>query len=92
VVKSEEARTSEARRAEAESGVLGKGAASPPPHQLGVWGSAVSSPSGVRGNYVNLCLSRMTADVYDKHTKSGQRYMANAASKPLSLAVGDAAL
>jgi len=49
VVKSEEARTSEAQRAEAGGGVLGEGAASPPPHQLGVWGSAVSSPSGVRG-------------------------------------------
>ena len=36
------------------SGVLGEGAAKPPsvgapPHQLGGWGSAVSSPSGVRG-------------------------------------------
>jgi len=29
--------------------VLGGGAASPFPTSLGVWGSAVSSPSGVRG-------------------------------------------
>jgi len=29
-------------------GFLG-GDSEPPPHQLGVWGSAVSSPSGVRG-------------------------------------------
>jgi len=28
-------------------GFLGRGAVSPPPHQLGVWGSAVSSPSGI---------------------------------------------
>jgi len=31
------------------SGVLGEGAANPPPQQLGGLGSAVSSPSGVRG-------------------------------------------
>jgi len=49
VVKSEEARTSEARRTEAGSGVLEEGAANPLPHQLGVWGSVVSSPNGVRG-------------------------------------------
>ena len=39
----------EARRAEAGGGFLGRGAASPPPHQLGGLGSAVISPSGVRG-------------------------------------------
>jgi len=43
----------EARRAESGDGVLREGAArplgsEPPPHQLGVWGSAVSSPSAVR--------------------------------------------
>jgi len=49
-VKSGEARRSDAQRAEAGSGVL-VGAASPPPpaYQLGVWGSGVSSSSGVRG-------------------------------------------
>jgi len=49
VVKSEEARTSEARRAEEGSEVLGGGQLAPPPHQLGISGSAVSSPAnGVR--------------------------------------------
>jgi len=59
VVDSEEARTSEARRAEAGNGVLGEGTASPPPHQLGVWGSTVSSPSAVRGEApakINFCV------------------------------------
>jgi len=48
--------TLEARRAESGGGVLGRGQRAPspwrgqraPPHQLGGWGSAVSSPSGVR--------------------------------------------
>ena len=39
----------EARRAESGGGVLGEGAASPLPTSQGVWGSAVSSPSRVRG-------------------------------------------
>jgi len=37
----------EARRAESGSGFLGEGQPAPP-HQLGVWGRAVNSPSGVR--------------------------------------------
>ena len=39
----------EAQRVEIVGGVLGAGAASPTPHQSGVWGSAVSSTSGVWG-------------------------------------------
>jgi len=42
-------RTGEARPKGREQGIVGEGAASIPPHQLGVWGSAVSSPSWVRG-------------------------------------------
>jgi len=38
----------EARRAESGGGVLGEETASPLPTSYGVWGSAVSSPSGVR--------------------------------------------
>jgi len=42
----------EARRAESGGGILGEGAASPTsplPTSYGVWGSVVSSPSGVWG-------------------------------------------
>jgi len=39
----------EARRAESGGGVLEEGAASPLPTSSGVWGSIVSSPSGVWG-------------------------------------------
>jgi len=38
----------EARRAEEGWGSWG-GCGEPPPHQLGVWGSAVSFPNAVRG-------------------------------------------
>ena len=41
--------TGEARSKGPRAGVVGEGAASLPPRQLGGLGSAVSSPSGVRG-------------------------------------------
>ena len=46
-----EARKAEARgpKGRERGGILGEGAASPLPTSYGVWGSTVSSPSGVQG-------------------------------------------
>jgi len=49
LVKSEEARRSETRGAEAVVGLLGRGQLAPPNHQLESLGSGLSSLSGVRG-------------------------------------------
>jgi len=63
-------------------GFMRRGAASLPPHQLGVWGSAVSSPSGVRGEVpaeIDFCVflipqkaSSTTIFVHNRNVTSTQ--------------------
>jgi len=46
-------------------GVLWQGGSEPPSHQLKVWGSAESSPSGIRAvrNLVQLETSKVTTEI-----------------------------